>query len=120
MFRQIMSIVVALMLLTACGQPVPAEKMAYVGLWQAKNMVLVISADGSVAYKRLAGGVTTSVNGPLKAFEGDNFVVGVGPVATTFVVTAPPHPEPASAANETVWKMTVDGVELSKSSTMSR
>ena len=54
------------------------------------------------------GGVTTSVNGPLKKFDGDDFIVGVGPIETAFKVSAVPHQE------DGVWKMTVDGVELSK------
>jgi hypothetical protein len=72
-------------------------------------MALLITQDGSVAYKRLEGGVSKSIDGPLKEFQGDNFVVGVGFVTTTFVVTAPPH----QADDD--WKMTVDGVELTKS-----
>jgi len=34
-------------------------------------------AGRTVADKRLKGGVPTSVNGPLRRVEGDNFVVGV-------------------------------------------
>lgn len=97
-----------LLLLAACGQPVPPEKAAYVGLWQAPQMALLITADGSVRYQRQEGSTTTKVNGPLQGFEADNFKVGLGPLTTTFVVTAPPH------ADGEVMKMTVDGVELSK------
>jgi hypothetical protein len=71
-------------------------------------MALLITQDGSVAYQRLEGGVNKSIDGPLKGFEGDHFVVGIGPLATKFVVTAAPHLDGSS------WKMTVDGVELSK------
>ena len=42
-------------------------------------------------YNRIKSGVTTSVNGPLQSFEGDNFVVGVGLMKTTFVVSKPPY-----------------------------
>lgn len=49
-----------------------------------------------------------SIDAPLKEFQGDNFVVGVGPIATTFVVSARPHQDGSA------WKMTVDGVELTK------
>lgn len=52
------------------------------------------------------GNVTTSVNGPLKEFVGDDFVVGVLFMTTTFNVSSPP------AEIDGVWKMTVDGVEL--------
>ena len=94
--------------LVGCGVPVPAEKAAYVGEWQEKAMYLLITQDGSVRYKRLQGGASTSVEGPLKGFVGDNFDVGVGPMKTTFVVSKPPHQEGDK------WRMTVDGVELTK------
>ena len=94
--------------LAGCGVPVPADKVAYVGEWQEKTMYLLITQDGSVRYKRLKGGVSASIEGPLKGFSGDNFEVGVGPVKTTFVVNKPPHQEGDK------WQMTVDGVELTK------
>jgi len=96
----------ALLLLTACGVPVPPEKAAYVGQWEGLGMSLLITQDGSVAYKRIKGGVNTSINAPLKKFEGDNFVVGIGMWTTTFVVSKPPREEGGR------WRMTVDGVEL--------
>ena len=95
--------------LLGCGQPVPPEKSAYVGEWQEPTMYLLITQDGSVRYKRLRGGATTSIEGPLKGFEGDDFLVGIGPVSTTFDVTRPPYQDGES------WKMVVDGVELTRS-----
>jgi hypothetical protein len=71
-------------------------------------MYLLITQDGSVKYKRLKDGGTTSVEGPLKGFNGNNFDVGVGPMATTFVVTKPPYQDGED------WKMVVDGLELTK------
>jgi hypothetical protein len=94
--------------LMGCGQPVPADKLAYVGEWQTKTMYLLITADGSVVYKRLRGGATTSIEGPLKGFDGDHFDVGIGPFSTKFVVGKPPYEEDGA------WKMVVDGVELTR------
>jgi hypothetical protein len=94
------------LLLAACGQPVPAAKAEYVGTWTANKMHLVITSDGYVQYERLGGNGRTSINAPIQKFDGDNFVVGVGFLRTTFVVSRPPHRE----GNR--WKMTVDGVEL--------
>jgi hypothetical protein len=71
-------------------------------------MYLLITADGSIRYRRLRGGATTSIEGPLKGFAGDNFDVGVGPFSTTFVVSKPPFDEGGE------WKMVVDGVELTR------
>jgi len=98
----------AMLALSACGKPVPQDKAAYVGDWRSPAMALLITQDGSVAYRRLKGGVTTSVNGPLSGFEGDNFVVGVLFITTTFEVSKPPYQDAGK------WKMVVDGVELTR------
>lgn len=102
-------ILIVALLLTACGKPVPAEKSAYVGEWQEKTMYLMLSQDGSVVYKRIKSGATTSVNGPLKGFVGDNFEVGIGSLTTTFVVSKPPYQDEKGQ-----WKMVVDGVTLTR------
>ena len=103
---QLAAVVVALLLLSACGQPVPDDKAAYAGEWCARTMRLVITKDGSVSYKRVNGHVTTSVDGPLRRFEGANFVVGIPLLNSTFEVSKPPYQEAE------MWKMVVDGVEL--------
>jgi len=69
--------------LVGCSNPVPESKMDYVGVWGGNGMALLILADGTVSYERVRGGGTTSVNGPLKEFVGDNFVVGVLFITTT-------------------------------------
>ncbi len=94
--------------LVGCGKQVPAERMSYVGEWQEKTMYLLITQDGSIRYKRLKGGVTRSIEMPLKGFDGHDFEAGVGPMATTFVVSKPPYQDGEK------WKMVVDGVELTK------
>lgn len=100
-------LVMGLLALAGCAKPVPPEKAAYVGEWQSDTMALLITAEGRVVYERQVGSNgNKSIDGPLKAFEGDDFVVGVGPVETTFVVSTPPHEEDGE------WKMTVDGEEL--------
>lgn len=109
--RRLAATLIALVIgvmLGACGQPVPPDKRAYVGDWQAPDMRLAISAEGRVVYKRRDGGSSTSLDVPLKRFEGDNFVVGLGPMSTTFVVSAPPR------LDDGVWTMTVDGVRLTR------
>lgn len=92
--------------LAGCGKPVPAEKRDYVGFWENPIMQLIITQDGSVSYKRLKGGGNIKIEGPLQRFEGDDFVVGIFFINTTFHVERPPYKDGA------VWKMVVDGVEL--------
>lgn len=96
------------LLLAACGIEVPPAKSAYVGQWEADGMTLLITQDGSVSYKRLEKGASTKIDAPLKAFHEDDFDVGVGPMTTTFKVSSPPREIDGS------WKMTVDGVELTR------
>jgi hypothetical protein len=103
-----LALILTAFLLAACGKPVPPEKSSYVGQWQSSIMALRISQDGRVVYKRAEGGVSKSLDGPLKGFTGDNFEAGIGPLASTFVVSATPHQVDGK------WKMTVDGVELTK------
>ena len=95
-------------ILTACSKPIPSEKFDYVGEWQSKEMYLLILKDGTVSYKRLKNGGTTSGNGPLKEFKGNDFVVGFSFLTTTFDVSQ----KPTKIDNK--WKMTVDGVRLTK------
>jgi hypothetical protein len=107
---KILRLVAILLALTlaGCGKPVPADKAAYVGEWQNKIMYLLITQDGSVVYKRLKGGATVSVSGPLQGFNGNSFDVGLGPLKTTFNVDKPPYQEDGQ------WKMEVDGVPLTR------
>ena len=97
-----------IILLSACSKPIEESRLNYVGYWVSNEMALLILQDGSVSYKRLKKGMTTSVNGPLKEFIGDDFVVGLLFMTTTFKVTEPPHKVNGG------WQMVVDGVRLTK------
>jgi hypothetical protein len=90
------------------GKPLPADKAAYAGHWRGGGIDLVIGADGGVSYDRVKGASHVEIDGPIMGFDGDDFVVGVMVVKTTFDVTAPPHEEGGA------WKMTVDGAELTR------
>lgn len=94
--------------LSGCAKPLPPERSAYAGQWKGEQMTLLITQDGTVTYKRVDGKTTESINGPIQEFSGNSFTVGVGPITANFEVTVPPHQDGA------VWKMTVDGVELTR------
>ena len=96
------------LLLAGCSEPIPPDKIAYAGEWRGENVQLVITLEGAVQYERRSGSSTVSVNAPIQRFEGDNFVVGIGPFNTTFVVSKPPH------LVEGQYRMVVDGVELTR------
>ena len=108
MLRKALTIVVLTLLLTGCSNPLPPSKSDYEGEWRSKEMTLLILADGTVAYKRLKSGGSVSVNGPIKEFQGDNFVVGFLFLTTTFVVTESPHEVDGKL------QMVVDGVRLTR------
>ncbi len=95
--------------LVGCGIEVPEDKKDYIGIWKGHQMYLEIKDDGKVEYKRVVKNATTTISAPLKAFEGDNFTVGLLFLTTTFNVQQPPYKD------GTAWKMVVDGVELVRS-----
>src|SRR5689334_12746062 len=98
----------ALLLLAACAKPLPADKSSYAGEWKGGPVWLLITPEGRAVYERTEGNMSKKIDAPVKEFKGDNFVVGVGPMSTEFVVNAPPHEDGGA------WKMTVDGIELTR------
>lgn len=88
--------------------PVPADKASYVGEWLGEKMRLKIQPDGHVEYKRDRPGKNVDVTVDLQGFHGDDFDVGASFIKSTFVVSKPPHRDQGK------WKMTVDGVELTR------
>ena len=99
----------AVLLIAGCSEPIPQARLSYAGDWRANQMRLVITPAGYCEYsRRRDGGNSTTINAPIQRFEGDNFVVGIGLFSTTFIVSRPPHLDGGQ------WKMTVDGVELTR------
>jgi hypothetical protein len=105
----IVAVAIISFFLFGCGLgKLPTDKQAYEGVWSSKEVILKITADAKVEYKKSIPGLETSINAPINKFEGVHFVVGALGMNTTFVVSNPPHKD------GDIWKMTVDGVELSK------
>ena len=103
-----LALVVATLCLTGCGMAVPTERSAYVGKWRGDTMSLSIEHGGTVEYERKQGGVTKSVSAPIQEFIGDDFVVGMFGISTTFKVQVPP------TEVDGIWTMVVDGEILIK------
>jgi hypothetical protein len=73
-------------------------------------MYLEIQPGGTINYQRREGSMNTELNGiPIKRFGDGYFVAGVGPADTKFVIDEPPHQD-----EDGRWRMTVDGVELTR------
>ena len=108
-----LSLLLVTPILTACSPstlytPLPEDKSNYAGEWNGGPTSLVITPEGRAIYQHKDGNMSKSLDAPVKEFKGDNFVVGVGFMSTEFVVSAPPHEDGG------VWKMTVDGIELTR------
>jgi hypothetical protein len=100
--------VLSILALAGCAKPLPPDRMSYAGEWRGAGMRLLITPEGNVEYERSEGSTSKSVNAPLKEFQGDDFIVGVGSLTTKFAVSVPPH------QGTDTWEMTVDGVELKR------
>lgn len=100
-------------LLLACGEPgLPDDKRAYEGRWRGPGTLLEIRGDGRVVYTRVRAHVHRQVMGPIRWFDGDDFVVGWPWWGTRFRVERPPHLENGR------WKMIVNEIELLRISTL--
>ncbi len=97
---------------TGCGAfksvPLPDDKQEYAGHWVGQGWNLTITKDGGVDWEEVDGGSKTSINGPIKSYDGDDFTVGVMGIETTFHVEVTPHEVDGE------WMMTVDGHELTR------
>lgn len=93
----------------AWADSVPADRLDYVGNWQGKDMQLSLSREGKVKYKLDRPGKQVDLSLDLQGFKGKDFEAGAFFLTTTFVVGKPPRREGGK------WKMTVDGVELTRS-----
>ena len=100
------ALLLALALVTACAKPIPSEHRAMVGTWEAPGMVLQISADGNLAYRREKDGSSVSIDAPVQQIGAGKFTAGIGPLVSEFRLDQPPRLENG------VWSMTVDGVAL--------
>ena len=101
-------LLLGVLLLSGCSEPLPNDYSSYAGDWRSSEMRLLILQDGSVSYQRIQNGMTTSINAPIKYFDGDDFVVGIGLFDTTFEVNQRPYQKGDT------WFMKVDGETLQR------
>ncbi len=101
-------LVLWLLALSGCARSAPEMRSDYVGHWRGENVKLSIFADGRIAYERDNEGGKTRINAPVTEFKGDDIVVGIWFLTTTFVVSEAPHQVDGQ------WRMVVDGVRLTR------
>ena len=94
--------------LLGCARPVPADYANYVGHWRGDGTLLVIRADGHADYERVTGKSRLTIEGACHSFTESGFKIGMGLLSAHFEVTHPPRRVDGR------WRMTVDGVELTR------
>ncbi|HEU0153326.1 MAG TPA: hypothetical protein VFQ84_08280 [Arenimonas sp.] len=101
-------LLLACLWLVACAKPVPVDYANYVGHWRGDGTLLVIRANGHADYERVTGQSRLSIEGACHSFTEDGFKIGVGLLSAHFEVSHPPRQVDGR------WRMTVDGVELTR------
>lgn len=101
-------LLLACLWLAACAKPVPADYSHYVGHWRGDGILLVIRADGHADYERVTDNSRVSIEGSCHSFSERGFKIGLGLLSADFEVSRPPQ------RVEGRWRMTVDGVELTR------
>lgn len=84
-----------------------STKKEYAGHWEGGGVTLDISSS-AVSYVNKQGNTSTTLNGTLDHFEGDDIVIKILIPTSTLKVTSPP----TLVGGE--WKMTVEGVEVTR------
>jgi hypothetical protein len=100
-------LVLSIILISSCGVNVPDDKLNYTGYWEGAGISIFIAASGDVEYHNNING-NLSITAPIQEFIGDNFIVGILGIETTFVVNEPPHQRGG------IWYITIDNHELHK------
>ncbi|MCA9564142.1 MAG: hypothetical protein KC561_11670 [Myxococcales bacterium] len=102
------------LVLVACASPLDDAHLDYGGVWsslpeESPTISLSIGLDGRVSYEKREGSSSTTLNGPISSWSGDDFVVGIGCISSKFDVSEPPN----QLENGT-WTMVVDGHRLTR------
>lgn len=96
-----------LLVLGACSKGVPMDKRDIVGFWKSEHITLAIQVNGSVMYvDKTDAAKTKTVQGNIRRFDDDGFVVGYPPFDTRIAITKPPYQDGADM------KMIINDVEL--------
>lgn len=100
--------IINLVILSGCGESLGEDKLDYVGVWKGGNELIEINEDGSVSYAKVRPNHTETVEGPIKEFTDEGFVVGYLFLTKKFKVDKPPYQENGK------WKMVLNGIEMTK------
>lgn len=113
-FSTLCTLLLVLFVVTSCDfgslkpKPIPKDKQDYIGTWTSAEVLLQISADGQLNYEYHSGNSTTTINGPIQKFNGNDFEAGALGINKTFKVKQAPHQENGK------WVMVVEGQKLTR------
>ena len=104
--EQILSVV------ASAGKKANAKELAayqkkFVGVWKGRGMNLIIDSSGVVKYDRKKSSIS-KISAGITDFQKDHFTVGFMGITTTFKINKAPYEDGG------VWKMKIDGVELTR------
>lgn len=106
------AIFLSLLLFGCSPDPIPQDQTIYVGVWQGGNVFLEIMEDGNASYAKVQDGATETVDSPVKQIGDGKIVIGFLFFTKTLELTKPPYEEDGE------WKMIIDGVTLTKQTTL--
>lgn len=98
-------------LLTACSEPIPADKKNYIGQWMSvdSQVTLLIEAKGQLQFSNKKPRQQLSISGAVKSFPPDSLRVSTIPFSTDLQVDQTPYQD-----QQGHWFMVVNGYTLAK------
>jgi hypothetical protein len=111
MFKAAMPASLCLILLSACGNPMPQNMRQYSGTWRNddSSVVFEISPEGKLKYSVVEINNKKSIQGHIQSLDNRIIHIGYGPFSSKFTVTTEPH-----LNSNGIWSMTVDGRYLNR------
>ena len=98
-----------ILLIFSCGiKKIPPDKQSYIGKWQGKDTILIITENGRASFEKNTDNFNKSISGPIQKFEENNFEIGMLFIKMKIDVDKPPYKE------DNIWKMNANGIELIK------
>lgn len=97
---------VLLALLAGCAEPLPPTELDYVGLWRGEGVLLRITREGHLDYRRDSGASEVALSLPIREIADGAIVAGLPFWNTEIAVERPP------ARRDGRWSMVVEGRTL--------
>lgn len=107
-------ILLGLILLSGCSEPLPENQKEFAGLWKSIQTSLLITESGRLEYASNKGSMSTSVSMPIKTISSTEIVAGFLFLESRFAIEGKPRKK------DGVLALVVDGETLYKTDAMGR